>query len=233
MGTPSGRTLVVRSSSKKGWLSTSAASHESLSSKLTCQTVFRNIYEQLAHQINRKRIFAGSKHLSNEYSSQELLITYLREIPLLNAGESVGSVTGVHLINLIWRGSAQHLDNLDGLVDVVLSGEEREAGEQFSNHTGSAPHIDCDCVVRSAKNELRSAVVAGADIGDVGLRWGEPLGTSKVADLNDVGTHINEDVLGLNVAMTNSQTVQIGQALEHLVCVELSVKNSGINPTFT
>ena len=204
MGTPSGRTLVVRSSSKKGWLSTSAASHKPLSSKLTCQTVFRNIYEQLAHQINRKRIFAGSKYLSNEYSPQKLSITYLREISLLNTRESVGSVVGVHLINLIWSGSAQHLDDLDGLVDVVLSREEREAGEQFGNHTGSTPHIYGDCVVRSAKNELRSAVVAGADIGDVGLRWGESFSTSEVADLNDMGAHINEDVLGLNVAMANS-----------------------------
>eukprot|EP00355_Strombidium_rassoulzadegani_P008311 CAMPEP_0168618554 /NCGR_PEP_ID=MMETSP0449_2-20121227/6133_1 /TAXON_ID=1082188 /ORGANISM="Strombidium rassoulzadegani, Strain ras09" /LENGTH=162 /DNA_ID=CAMNT_0008659435 /DNA_START=443 /DNA_END=932 /DNA_ORIENTATION=- len=72
-----------------------------------------------------------------------------------------------------------------------------------------------------AEDELGSPVVAGTDIGDVGFALDELLGAPEVAELDDIVVEVDEDVLGLDVAVADAHGVDVGDGSEELVGVEL------------
>ena len=65
--------------------------------------------------------------------------------------------------------------------------------------TSRRTHVNGASVVRGAKDELRGAVVARADVRDVGLAAHERLGGAQVAQLQGVGVDVDQQVLGLDV----------------------------------
>ena len=86
------------------------------------------------------------------------------------------------------------------------------------------PHgllTNLSCVVCRAENQLRSAVVSGADIRHVRLVFDQDLGATKVAELEDSGGGVQEEVLRLDVAMADALRVDVRQRSEKLINVEL------------
>ena len=63
----------------------------------------------------------------------------------------------------------------------------------------AATHVNCHCVVHRPKNQLWGAVVARADIGDVGLAADQGLGRAKVTQLECMRVDVHQQVLGLDV----------------------------------
>ncbi len=80
-------------------------------------------------------------------------------------------------------------------------------------------------VVGGAKDELRGAVVSGANIRDVGLILDEDLGAAKIAELEDTAGRVEKEVLGLNVTMANALRMDVGEGTEKLVNVELDLED--------
>lgn len=80
-------------------------------------------------------------------------------------------------------------------------------------------------VICGSKNELRGAVVPGADVGDVGLVFDQNLGAAKIAQLEHTGRGVQEEVLGLDVPVADALRVDIGEGAEKLVDVELDLED--------
>ena len=80
-------------------------------------------------------------------------------------------------------------------------------------------------VVRGAKDELRGAVVARADVADVGLAGDENLGRAKVAELEDAGRGVEKEVLWLDVAVADADGVNVHEGTEELVHIQLDLEH--------
>lgn len=81
------------------------------------------------------------------------------------------------------------------------------------------------CVVGGAKNELRSAVVPGADVRHIGLLLHEDLGAAEIAQLQDAAVGVEQEVLGLDISVADALGVDIRQRPEELVSVELHLED--------
>jgi hypothetical protein len=80
-------------------------------------------------------------------------------------------------------------------------------------------------VVGRAKDELRCSVVARANVRNVGLVLDEYLCTAEIAQLQNTAVGIEEQVLRLNVSVTDALTVNVGERTEQLVDVQLDLEN--------
>mmetsp|Transcript_12686 Transcript_12686/g.54479 ORF Transcript_12686/g.54479 Transcript_12686/m.54479 type:complete len:328 (-) Transcript_12686:173-1156(-) len=130
-------------------------------------------------------------------------------------------VVGVHAVNLLARGRPENFYNLNQLVHAGFAREQGLAQEQLSHDAPQGPYVDGGGVLRGAEDELGGAVVSRADVGDVGLRPDENLRAAKVAELELVRPRVHQQVLGLDVAVTDPAAVDVGQRPGHLVRVEL------------
>ncbi len=95
-------------------------------------------------------------------------------------------------MNLLTGGGAQNLDDFHQLVDTGLAGKQRLAQQQLCHHAAARPDVDGGSVVSGAENELRSAVVARANIADIDLALDDALGTAEVAELEQVVAGVNQ-----------------------------------------
>lgn len=89
-------------------------------------------------------------------------------------------IVSIHRFNLVSRGSAQHSEDLDELLDAVLSREQRTAHDEFSSHTAQGPGIDLGGVICGSENEFGGTVVPGTNVGHIGFARNELLGGAKV-----------------------------------------------------
>lgn len=89
----------------------------------------------------------------------------------------------------------------------------------------SVGRTDVSGVVGGTEDELRRAVVAGADVADVGLAGDEDLGRAKVAELEDAGGGVEKEVLGLDVAVTDADGVDVHEGAEELVHIQLDLEH--------
>jgi len=124
--------------------------------------------------------------------------------------KSVFCVVGVHGEDLFALRGAQNLDNFHELVHARLPREDGLAEHELCNDAADRPDVDVGAVVGVAEDELGRAVVAGADVADVGLTLDELLGRAKVAKLKHVGLCIAQNVLGLDVTVANTFSMDIG-----------------------
>lgn len=91
--------------------------------------------------------------------------------------------------------------------------------------TGNLGRTDVGGVVRGAEDELRGAIVAGANVADVRLSCDEDLGRAKVAKLEDPGGGVEKEVLGLDVAVTDADGVDVHEGAEELVHIQLDLEH--------
>lgn len=82
---------------------------------------------------------------------------------------------------------------------------------------------DIGSVVGSSENELRRSVVPRANVRHVRLSLDQDLGAAKVAQLEDTGGRVEEEVLGLDIAVADANRVDVGERAEELVHIQLDV----------
>ena len=150
-------------------------------------------------------------------------------------------VIGIHRLDLFSGGCAKNLDNFHQLIDTALTREEWLAQHQlrhdttrrpyvYSGNTSSTPHAffaaltDIRRVVGSSENELWCAVVPRADITDVGLARHENLCRPKVAQLQNPGSGVQEQVLGFDVTMTDANRVDVSEGPQELIHVQFDLE---------
>lgn len=73
---------------------------------------------------------------------------------------------------------------------------------------------DLGRVIGSTEDQFRCTVIPRADIGHIGLVLHQDLCAAKVAQLEDTGSRVKQEVLRLDVAMADSLRVDICQSPE-------------------
>ena len=119
------------------------------------------------------------------------------------------------------RARAAHLDDFDELVHAGLAREERHAEEQLGEHAAHRPDVDAARVVCGAKYQLGGPIVAGANVRHVRLALDQNLGAAKVAELEQVGLGVDEQVLRLDVTMAHAERMNVRERAAELVRVQL------------
>jgi hypothetical protein len=70
-------------------------------------------------------------------------------------------------------------------------------------------HTNTRSIVGRTKDELRRSVIPGADVADVGFAGDEDLCAAKVAELEDTGGRVEEEILGLDVAVADANRMDV------------------------
>lgn len=130
-------------------------------------------------------------------------------------------VVRIHFFDLLSGGRAQDLDDLHQLIHSGISGENGLSEHQLGKDTSGTPNINVGSVVSGAKDQFGRPVIPGADIGHVGLPSDQMLGAAKVTQLEDSRFRVEQQVLRLDVSVTNALRVNVGQTAEQLVHVQL------------
>jgi hypothetical protein len=84
---------------------------------------------------------------------------------------------------------------------------------------------DISRVVGGAKDELRCAVVSGADVADIGLASYEDLGRAKVTELENACCGVEQKVLGLDITVADAGEMNISERTEKLVHIKFDLKH--------
>lgn len=80
---------------------------------------------------------------------------------------------------------------------------------------------DAGCIIGSTKDEFGSAVIARADVRHIRLAGDKDLCGAKVAEFEHTLGGIQQQILGLDVAMADADRVDVGQGAEELIHVQL------------
>ncbi len=129
------------------------------------KTLEGSVAQELGHQIDRLWRSTVAKHFCPRMR--------------LNLRELEVCVVGVHCMNLFTSRRADHFDNFDQLINVGLAGKDRGTKQHFSEHAAEGPNINSWRVVGCSKYQFRGAIIAAADVGDIGLSFDELLGAEK------------------------------------------------------
>lgn len=70
-------------------------------------------------------------------------------------------------------------------------------------------HTNACSIVGRTKDELRRSVIPGANVADVGFAGDEDLCAAKVAELKDTGRGVEEEILGLDVAVADANRMDV------------------------
>lgn len=122
---------------------------------------------------------------------------------------------------MVSLGSTQDLDDLDELVDSTLPWEYGLAEHELCNDAADGPDIDLGGIIRVSKDQFGRSIVPRANIGDVGLSRHKVLSAPEIAHLKDVRVGIHQDILRLDISVTDSNSMNIGQRANQLVGVNL------------
>jgi hypothetical protein len=87
------------------------------------------------------------------------------------------------------------------------------------------PLTNAGRIIRCAKNEFRSTIVPRADVANIGFASHEDLCTTEIAKFENTSLRVQEKILGLNVAVTNADRMNIGERAEELIHIKLDLKN--------
>ena len=73
---------------------------------------------------------------------------------------------------------------------------------------------DVGGVVCRSKDQLWGSVIPGTDVADVGLSRNQDLGGAEVTQFEDAGGRVEQEILRLDVPVTNANRVNISQGPE-------------------
>lgn len=153
-------------------------------------------------------------------------------------------VVGIHGADLFTSRSAKNLDDLHQLVNARFTREEGLSQHQLGHYATGRPHIwridqstacglsgeeesrtDLRCVVGRAKDQLGRSVVARADVRNVGLVFDQDLRRSEIAQFENAGVGVQQEILRLDVTVTDPLRMDVGKRSEQLVDVELDLQH--------
>jgi len=160
-------------------------------------TLLRRVPKHFGDQIHGLRRCARAEHLAPRMG--------------LDLGELELGVVLVHALNFFPGRSANNFDNFNELVDVGFAGEERLPKDHLGQNTTERPRVNVGRVVGGAKDQLRGSIVPRANVGNVRFPSHQGLCAAEVAKLHDMRHWVQEEVLRLDVAVTNTQLMDVSK----------------------
>jgi len=111
---------------------------------------------------------------------------------------------------------AEHAEDLEDLVDLAVAREQGLARRHLREDAPHAPHVDARAVLPAAEQDLRRPVPERDDFVGVGAqRDAEGAGQAEVGEL-EVAFFVDEEVLGLEVAVQDAVGVAVADAVQEL-----------------
>jgi hypothetical protein len=141
-------------------------------------------------------------------------LVILLPLPLREAALEVweGGHTGPVCLG---RGT-ENAEDLEDLVDLGVTWEERLAGSHLGEDAANGPHVDTSGVLATTKQNLRRAVPEGDDLVSVSTeRNTEGASETKIGQLQ-VALLVDEQVLRLEVTVQDAVGMAVASALEEL-----------------
>lgn len=122
-----------------------------------CESSLRRVHQNPINQVDQSRV-PRTEHRPplDRFDSGEL-------------GVFLHVIVPVHLQHVLLGRRAQHLDDLDQLVDLRVTQERWDTVDHFHEYAPSRPHVDLRSVVSGPENQLGSTIAPRADVGQVGL----------------------------------------------------------------
>ena len=113
-------------------------------------------------------------------------------------------------------GCAKNAEDLEDLVDLGITREERLACSHLSEDATDGPHVDTSGVLAATEQNFRSAVPESNDFVGVSAKW-DTKGASKteISQLQ-VALFVDEQVLRLEVTVEDTVSMAVAGTLEEL-----------------
>lgn len=109
-------------------------------------------------------------------------------------------------------GRSQEAERLENLVNFRVAREKRLAGTHLGKDGSYGPHVDTSRVLATTKQDLGGAVPQGDDLVGVGAQGDtEGAGKTEIRQL-EVTLAVDQQVLGLEVAVQNTVAVAVSDA---------------------
>ena len=116
-------------------------------------------------------------------------------------------------------GRAQEADDLDELVEGGGAWEERVEEEHLGDDAAAGPEIDLGAVLGGVEEDFGGAVVARADVGVLAKGVEKGAGAAEVADFEDTGGEVDEEVGGLDVTVDDAVVVDVAEGADKVAGV--------------
>jgi hypothetical protein len=115
-------------------------------------------------------------------------------------------------------GRAEQLEDVEELLELGVAGEERLLPRELGEDAPDGPDVHRGGVVRAAQQNFGSSVPQRDDLVRVRFnRHGEGASEAEVGNLDDVLGFVDEEVLGLEVAVHDAVAVDVRAAEAQLV----------------
>jgi hypothetical protein len=123
---------------------------------------------------------------------------------------------GCHTGPVCFGRSAENAEDLEDLVDLGVTWEQRLAGGHLGENAANGPHVDTSRVLATAEQDLGRAVPESDDFVSVGAeRDTKSASQTKIGQLQ-VALLVDEQVLWLKIAVQDAVGVAIACAFEKL-----------------
>jgi len=118
-------------------------------------------------------------------------------------------IIAIHTLYFFTCWSSQYLNNFHNLISSTFSWEYGHSKHQFSNNTSNRPYINRAIILSISKNQLWSPVISRTYIGYIGLPNNQLFGTSKITKFDCMCFSINQNILRLNISVTNTHCMDV------------------------
>jgi len=141
-------------------------------------------------------------------------LVILLPLPLREAALEVWE--GRHTRPVGFGRSAENAEDLEDLVDLGVTWEERLAGSHLGEDAANGPHVDASGVLATTEQNFGRAVPEGNDfVGVSAERNTKSASQTEISQLQ-VALLVDEQVLRLQVTMQDTVGVAVARALEKL-----------------
>jgi len=80
-------------------------------------------------------------------------------------------------------------------------------------------------IVGCSENKLRSPIIPRADVTDIGLSRDQNLCRTKITKFQNTSCWVEQQILGFDISMANTNRVDIGKGTEKLVHIQLDLQH--------
>ena len=125
-----------------------------------------SVPQELGHQVNRLWRGTVAEHFCPGMG--------------FDLGKFEVRVIWVHRMNLFTCRRADYFDNFNELVNVGLAGKDWSTKQHFSENATKGPYINGRRIISRSKYQLGRAIIAAADVGNIGLALDKLLGAERM-----------------------------------------------------
>lgn len=129
----------------------------------------------------------------------------------------------VHGFDLVSWWCAQNFNNFNDLFRTTLAWKERHREHKFCDDASDRPNVNWTVVFCTAENKFWCSVIPWSNVRNIRLTVNQLFCAAVICQFNNMAFCIDQDVLRLDVAMTNTHWMQISGCPQKLIRIQFDV----------